>query len=64
MLSKAEQERKALSEQLEFESSVDYLSIELKAMEQLLKRELTVPFHHCALAECMLIVAGRRDTRI
>ncbi|KAI1716900.1 autophagy-related protein 11 domain-containing protein [Ditylenchus destructor] len=40
-LLKAEQERRQLAEQLELESSIDYLSIELKAVEQLLKRELT-----------------------
>uniref|UniRef100_A0A915D3G6 Autophagy-related protein 11 C-terminal domain-containing protein n=1 Tax=Ditylenchus dipsaci TaxID=166011 RepID=A0A915D3G6_9BILA len=40
-LMKAEQERRLLSEQLQLESSIDYLAIELKAVEQLLKRELT-----------------------
>lgn len=41
---KVEQERRRLAYQIRAESSIDYLSIELKAVEQMLKRELTVCF--------------------
>lgn len=39
-----EQEKRRLSEQIEQEASIDYLTIELKAVEQFLKRNLTVIF--------------------
>lgn len=38
------QERQRLTEQIEQDVSTDYLTIELKAVEQFLKRNLTVIF--------------------
>lgn len=43
-LLKVEHERSQLKQQLEMYSSVDYFSIEVKAVEHFLKRELTVIF--------------------
>lgn len=43
-LLKVEQERSQLKQHLELDASVDYFLIEVKAVEQFLKRELMVIF--------------------